>query len=163
LPTCRGRKGQPKLGGGKGKALGTHLELGNVEAIHVVNMRIEPPRQMHILAKLLATEALEALLAERQSRLDELDVRTFPQSVSDDRFVLLGRDAAGRVDDVASFLRVGGDRVDGAEDELLLEVGEEGEVALGLLGESGRAGAKVSDEKRREKSTKRRTLLTLTL
>ena len=91
-------------------------------------MRVEPARELDALAELLAAEALEALLAERQARVDELDVRALAERVRDDGLVLLGRHRAGRVDDGAARL----DRVDGAQEELLLEVPEEHEVARGL-------------------------------
>ena len=97
-----------------------------------MDVRIEPASQLHILAELLAAERLEALLAESETRLDELDVWSLAESIGDNRLVLLSGDTAGGVDDVASLLGVRGDGVDGAEDELLLEMREEGEVALGL-------------------------------
>lgn len=109
-----------------------------------MHVRIKPPRHRHVLAKLLSSEPLEPLLAEREPRLNELGVRSLAQGVRDDGLVLLGRDRASRVDDVAALLRVGRDRVDRAEDELFLEVREESEVALrlfrALVREGGREG-----------------------
>lgn len=110
-----------------------HLKLGDEEPVHVVHVGVEAAGEVHVLAKLLAAEPLEALLAEREAGLDELDVRALAQRVGDDRLVLLGRDRARRVDDKpAPGGRVGRDRVDRAEHELLLEVREERKVALGL-------------------------------
>lgn len=106
-----------------------------------MHVGIEPPRQVHVLAKLLAAEALEPFLAEHQARLDELRVRALAEGVRDDGFVLLGRDAAGRVDDEPARRGRGRDGVDRAEDELLLEVREQGEVALGLRGEKVSVGS----------------------
>jgi hypothetical protein len=120
-------------------------------------MRVEPPRQLNPLRELLPPERLEALLSERQPSVDKLDVRALAEGVGDDSFVLFGRDGAGRVDDVTALFGGVGDGVDGAEEELLLEVAEEHEVTLGLWKET-----KISAKKSEEAERRERTLLTLT-
>jgi hypothetical protein len=133
-----------------------NLDLADVEPIRVLTMRCEPPRQLHPLTKLLPPVTLESRRTERQARLDDLGVRSLAESVRDDGLVLFRHDGAGRVDDVASRRGVGRDRVDGAEDELLLEVREEGKVALRLEGI-----VRQSSGREREENGKL-TLLTLT-
>ena len=93
-------------------------------------MRVVPPRVLDALAVLLAAEALEPFAAERQTGVDELDMRAFPERVRHDRLVLVRHDGAGRVDNVTASLG----RVDRAEEELLLQVREEHKVALSLSG-----------------------------
>lgn len=95
-------------------------------------MRSKPPRHLHPLSKVFPPVTLEPRRTERQARLDNLGVRSLAEGVGDDGFVLLRHDGAGRVDDVTSRRRVGRDRVDSAQNELLLEVREEGKVALRL-------------------------------
>jgi len=55
----------------------TNLELGDVEAIHIVHVRVEPPRQFDTFSKLFASESLEPFFSEGESGIDELDVRSF--------------------------------------------------------------------------------------
>lgn len=97
-----------------------------------MNVREVPPRQLHLGPEVLAPERPKALPSELESGLDELNVGSLPEGVVDDGLVLIDSNGARRVDDVASGGRVGVDRVDGAEEELLLKVGEEVEVSLGL-------------------------------
>jgi hypothetical protein len=59
-------------------------------------------------------------------------MRSFPQSVIHDGLVLVDGDGTGRVDNVTAGGGVGVDRVEGAQDELFLQVGEEMEVSVGL-------------------------------
>lgn len=111
-----------------------NLELGNVETVHVVDVRVEPSSELDSFAELLAPERLEPFLSKRQSSVYELDVRSLAESVGNDSFVLLGRDGTGRVDDESSLLGIGRHRVDGTEYELLLEVREEDEITIRLDG-----------------------------
>lgn len=111
-------------------------------------MRIKPTSQAHGPIKLLAHVAGEAFLAEHEPRVNKLDIGPLGQGVLDDRLVLVDRDRAGRVDDEAASAGRVVCTVDGAEEELLLQVGESEEVALRLvcldawvLGDDAGAGA----------------------
>jgi hypothetical protein len=86
----------------------------------------------------LALEPSEPLDTEFQTCRYETHVWPLAQGIFDDGLVLVHCDGACRVDDVPARRRVGRDRVDGAEDELFLEVREELEVALGLKISIGR-------------------------
>lgn len=97
-----------------------------------MDVRPVPPSELHLAAKVLAAEASKALATELEASLDELDIGPLAEGVINDGLVLVDRDGAGRVDEVAARRRVRVDRVDRAEDELLLDVREEVEVALGL-------------------------------
>ena len=110
----------------------SNLELGDVETVHVVHVRVEPSRELDPLSKLLAAERLKPFLSERQSRLNELDMRSLAERVRHDGLVLLGRDRTRRVDDETSLLRVGRHRVDRTENKLLLEVRQKDEIAVRL-------------------------------
>lgn len=102
------------------------------ERLTVVNVREVSPGQLHLASKVLSSEASETLPSELESSLNELDVGSLPEGVIDDGLVLVDGDGTCRVDDVASSSRVGVDGVDGAEEKLLLKVGEEVEVSFGL-------------------------------
>ena len=104
------------------------------ELHHSTHVRIKTPRKLQARVKLLSLEGREALLAEFEACLYELDVRALAQSVCDDRLVFVDSDRACRVDDVASRFRVGRHGVDGAQDELLLQVWNEDEVSSALVG-----------------------------
>jgi len=105
-----------------------------------MNVREVPPRQLHLVSKVLSSERSETLPSELESSLDELDVGSLPESIIDDGLVLVDGDGTCRVDDVSTGCGVGVDGVDGAEEELLLEVGEEVEVSFGLRERGGRRG-----------------------
>lgn len=70
---------------------------------------------------------------EFEPGLDESHVGPFSQCVVDHRLVFVHGDGTCGIDDVAACFGVGIDAVDRAEDELFLEVGEEGEVSFGLI------------------------------
>ena len=108
------------------------LELGDVEAVHVVHVRVEAARERELVRERLAAVAREAGHAELEPGLDEAHVRPLAERVVDDGLVLVDGDGAGRVDEEAARLGVCLDAVDRAEDELLLEMREEREVALRL-------------------------------
>lgn len=91
-----------------------------------------PSGQIQTIMEHLALESSETLHTKFQTRRHEPHVWPLAQSIVDDGLVLVHRDRAGRVDDVAARGRVGRDGIDGAEDELFLEMREELEVALGL-------------------------------
>ena len=55
--------------------------------------------------ELLAAKALEPFHTEFDSRIHELDIRSFPQRIIDDGFVLIDSDGTSRVDDVAAGRR----------------------------------------------------------
>ena len=95
-------------------------------------MWIKPPRHAHAWVEVFAALALEARHAKLEPSLDKLDVRSLAQRVVDHRFVFIDRHGTCRIYEVATGLGVRLYAVDGAEDELFLEVGEEGEVAFGL-------------------------------
>ena len=97
-------------------------------------MREEATSERERGAVVVTAERLEAGRAEIETSLDQLDVRPLAQRVRDDGLVLLDCDGAGRVDDVAT----GGARVDRGEDQLLLQVREQREVACGLRSQSRR-------------------------
>ena len=80
----------------------------------------------------LALERLEALDTELQAGGDQFAVRALLQRVVNDRLVLIDRDGARRVNDVATRGARGRARVEGAENQLLLQVREQLEVPLGL-------------------------------
>lgn len=134
----------------------------------VVDVRPVSSSELHLASKVLAPERGESLSTELESSLDELDVGSLSEGVVDNGLVLVNRDGAGRVDEVTSRRRVGVDRVDGAEDELLLEVGEQVEVSLGLV--AANDGEKAADRCQRRSrgqtgnfNVRKRTLLTLTV
>ena len=108
------------------------LELGHEEAVHVVDVRVEAAREADARVERLPAEARVRGAPELEPGVDELDVRALAQRVVDHRLVLVDSDGAGRVDNVAAGLRVRRDAVERAEDELLLQVCQEGKVALGL-------------------------------
>ena len=97
-------------------------------------MGVNSPRQLYAIIEDLSPVPREALLAELEPGIDELDVWSFPKSVVDDRLVLVDGYGTSRVDDVSTRFGVGVYAVDCAEDELFLEVGEEYEVSVGLKG-----------------------------
>jgi hypothetical protein len=109
-----------------------HLELGDKEPVHVVHVWVEPPCQAHRRVELLASVALEPRHAELEPGLDELDIRPLAQCVVHDSFVFVDRDGARRVYEVSARLGLGRNAVNGAENQLFLQVGEEGKVALAL-------------------------------
>jgi hypothetical protein len=82
----------------------------------------------------LAANLGEALLSECQARLDQPDVGALVQRVLHDLLVLLDSDGTRRVNDVAAGLAVVVDRVDGGEEQLLLQVRQLHEIGLGLVG-----------------------------
>jgi hypothetical protein len=96
-----------------------------------------PSRQRHTRIKVLATKALESLDTKLQPGIDQLAMRSFPQSVIHDGLVLVDGDGTGRVDNVTAGGGVGVDRVECAQDELFLQVGEEMEVSVGLATKDG--------------------------
>jgi hypothetical protein len=57
-----------------------------------VYVGVEPSGEFDSFSELLASESLESLLSERKSGVDEFDVRSLAESVSDNCFVLFGRD-----------------------------------------------------------------------
>lgn len=65
-------------------------------------MREVSPGQLHLGSKVLASEAAEALSAELQTGLDELDVWSLAKGVIDDGLILVDGDGARRVDDVTA-------------------------------------------------------------
>lgn len=93
---------------------------------------VEPSGEFDTFTELLASESLESFFSKRKSSIDEFDVRSLAKSVGDDGFVLFRSDGTSRVDDVTSLFRVGRDGIDSAENELLLKVREEDEIAIGL-------------------------------
>jgi len=98
-----------------------------------MHMGVKPPRQAYARAEHLAAIPSEAFFSKLQPRVDEFDVGPFTESVVNDGFVLVDGDGAGGIDEVSTGFGFGADAVDGTEDQLLLEVGEEGEVSVGLL------------------------------
>ena len=82
----------------------------------------------------LAADLGEALLSERQARLDQPDVGALVQRVLHDLLVLLYGHGTRRVHNVAAGLAVVVDRVDGREEQLLLQVRQLHEIGLGLVG-----------------------------
>lgn len=113
-------------------SVGDRGRRGRHETRTVVNVRPVSSSELHLASKVLAPERGESFSTKLESSLDELDVGPLSEGVVNDSLVLVNRDGAGRVDEVTSRRRVGVDRVDGAEDELLLEVGEQVKVSLGL-------------------------------
>lgn len=128
----------------------------------IVDVREVPPRQLHLGPKVLSPEARESLPSKLQPGLDKLDVGALAESVVDDSLVLVDGDGASGVDDVAARRGVGVDRVNGAEEKLLLEVGEKMEITLGLRGREGGAW-RSAGVLRRKKKNRELTLLTLTV
>ena len=98
-----------------------------------MHMRVKPPRQTHARAEHLAAIPGEAFFSKLQPGIHELDVGPLAESVVNDGFVLVDGDRTGGIDEVSTGFGFGADAVDGTEDQLLLEVGEEGEVSVGLL------------------------------
>lgn len=86
-------------------------------------MRVEAARELNTWVEDLTAEAREPLAAECESGVEQLHVRPFAQHVVDDGLVLVDGDGACRVDDDPwGSGRGGGNAVDCAEDELLLEM-----------------------------------------
>lgn len=97
-----------------------------------MHVGIKPSGQGNFRIEGLPAVARVSWPPELETGVYKLDVGSFPQSVVDDGFVLVYGDGTGGVDEVSAGLGVGCDAVDGAEDELLLEVRQKGEVTIGL-------------------------------
>lgn len=100
-----------------------------------MHMRIISPGQVQTRVKRLASVLRVALPAERKSCIHELDIGAFAQSIIDHRLVFVDGDGTRRVDDVSAGLGLRTDTVDGTQDELLLKVREQGEIAFRLRAE----------------------------
>jgi hypothetical protein len=81
----------------------------------------------------LASNLCEALLSEGQASLDQLNVRPLVQRVLDNLLILLNRDRASGVDNVTASLAVMIDRIDGRQDQLLLQMRKLHEIRLGFV------------------------------
>ena len=111
-----------------------HLELRHIESVHIVHVRVNPPRQLQAVVEDLPSVPGETLLPELEPGIDELDVRSFSKSVVDDSLVLVDSYGTGRVNDVSPRFGLGVYTVDRTEDELFLEVGEEHKIFVRLRG-----------------------------
>ena len=95
-------------------------------------VRIISPGEVQTRAECLATVLCKSLAAKGKPSVDKLHVGSFSEGVIYHRLVLVHRDGAGRVDEISTRFGFGTHAVNGAEDELLLKMGEEGEVAIRL-------------------------------
>ena len=120
---------------GLGRLLRAPLDfkLGDKETVHVVHVWIDPPREVELVREDLAAVAREAGHTEPEFSVDEANVGPLAERVVHNGLVFVDHDGAGRVDEIPTRLRVCLDTVDRAQDELLLKVSEEREVAFGLL------------------------------
>ncbi len=71
------------------------LKLRDVEAVHVVHVRIEAAREAQLVTEGLPPVARIPRAAELKPGLDELYVRPLPERIIDDGFVLVNRDGTG--------------------------------------------------------------------
>ena len=95
-------------------------------------VRIISPCEVQTWVEGLATVLCESLAAKGKPSVHKLHVGSFSEGVVHHRLVLVHRDGAGRVDKISTRFGFGTHAVDGAKDELLLKMGEEGEVAIRL-------------------------------
>ena len=81
----------------------------------------------------LSSNVREALLTKRQTRLNELDVRSLVERILNDLLVFLDCDGTSGVDNISTRLAVVVDGVDGRQDQLLLQMWEFHEVGFGFV------------------------------
>ena len=96
-------------------------------------MRIEPPGHGHAWVKGFPTVFSITRDAEFKASFNKLDIRSFTEGVVHNRFVFVDGDRTGRIDQITSGFRVWCHAVNGAKDELLLEMRQQSEVALRLI------------------------------
>lgn len=96
-------------------------------------MGIEPPSEVERGIESPSAILRVALPPKFKPSFDELDIGTLAQRVVHDHLILIHCDGACRVDEISTCLRLGTDAVNGTQNQLLLQMRQEREVAVGLL------------------------------
>lgn len=109
-----------------------HLEFRDVEAVHIVNVRVEPSGEAQTGIERLAAVLRETLPAKLEASIDELDIGPLAERIVHHGFILVDSHGACRIDNVSAVFRFWIDTVDSAQNELFLKVGKECKVAFGL-------------------------------
>lgn len=96
------------------------------------NLRTRPLLSSTHRMEMVLPEIGKASLTKAQPSVHELDVALI-QGIVDDGLVLLHHDAAGGVHNIPPGGRVGVDRVNGGQQQLLLRAGASSKILLGLV------------------------------